>query len=137
MNRTSWITWYGDDFTGSAAVMEVLAFAGLPSVLFTDIPDAALMDRFADCRGVVIASTARSHGPGWMQANLPAPFGFLHGLGAPILHYKICSTCDSAPESGSIGRAIEVGLTLRPPRRRCGAIRPLAICRPRPNCRAG
>lgn len=30
MNTTPWITWYGDDFTGSAAVMEVLAFAGLP-----------------------------------------------------------------------------------------------------------
>lgn len=114
MSTAPWITWYGDDFTGSAAVMEVLAFAGLPSVLFTAIPDAALMARFAECRGVGIASTARSHGPDWMQAHLPAPFGFLHGLGAPILHYKICSTFDSAPDSGSIGRAIELGLQVRP-----------------------
>lgn len=72
------------------------------------------MHRFADCRGVGIASTACSHGPDWMAANLPAPLGFLHGLGAPIPHYKICSTFDSSPDNGSIGRAIEFGLTLRP-----------------------
>lgn len=113
-SQTPWITWYGDDFTGSAAVMEVLAFAGLPSVLFTDIPSAALMARFAHCLGVGIASTARSHNPEWMAQNLPAPLGFLDGLGAPILHYKLCSTFDSAPESGSIGRAIEIGLEVRP-----------------------
>ena len=32
------IAWYGDDFTGSASVMEVLEFGGLPSVLFLQPP---------------------------------------------------------------------------------------------------
>ncbi len=32
------VAFYGDDFTGSAAVMEVLTFAGLPTVLFLDTP---------------------------------------------------------------------------------------------------
>ncbi|SIS92617.1 four-carbon acid sugar kinase family protein [Paracoccus saliphilus] len=114
--KRPWVTWFGDDFTGSAAVMEVLAFAGLPSVLFTDIPDDRLAARFGDCQGIGIASTARSHGPDWMAANLPAPLAWLHGLGAPILHYKICSTFDSSPETGSIGRAIEIGLGIRPAR---------------------
>jgi 3-oxoisoapionate kinase len=109
-----WITWFGDDFTGSAAVMEVLAFAGVPSVLFTAIPPAELLARFARCRGIGIASTARSHGPDWMTRNLPEQFTFLDRLGAPILHYKICSTFDSAPHSGSIGKAIELGLAIRP-----------------------
>lgn len=109
-----WITWFGDDFTGSAAVMEVLAFAGLPSVLFTDIPDAALAARFAGARAVGIASTARSHGPGWMRAHLAAPLQWLHDKGAPLLHYKICSTFDSAPQVGNIGCALEVALTVRP-----------------------
>lgn len=108
-----WITWYGDDFTGSAAVMEVLSFAGVPSVLFTEIPSAPLAARFAGRRGIGIASTARSHDPDWMQNNLPEPLGFLDRLGAPILHYKICSTFDSSPRSGSIGRAIELGLSVR------------------------
>ncbi|CUH74930.1 four-carbon acid sugar kinase family protein [Tropicibacter naphthalenivorans] len=104
------ITWFGDDFTGSAAAMEVLAFAGIETVLFSDVPSEALMARFSGAQAVGIASTARTHGPDWMRAHLPAPLGFLHGLGAPILHYKVCSTFDSSPTSGSIGTAIEVGL---------------------------
>ena len=58
------VAWYGDDFTGSAAVMEVLTFAGLPSVLFLDLPTPAQLARFARLRGIGIASTARAHGPG-------------------------------------------------------------------------
>ena len=34
------LTFYGDDFTGSSAVMEVTAFAGLPTVLFLESADA-------------------------------------------------------------------------------------------------
>jgi uncharacterized protein YgbK (DUF1537 family) len=108
-----WITWLGDDFTGSAAVMEVLAFAGLPSVLFTEIPEPALAARFAGAGGVGLATTARSHEPDWMAAELPPLLGWLDGLGAPLLHYKICSTFDSAPHVGSIGRAIELALGVR------------------------
>lgn len=108
------IAWLGDDFTGSAAVMEVLTFAGLPSVLFTSIPDPALATRFAGMRGIGIATTARSHGPDWMATHLGAPLSWLHALGAPILHYKICSTFDSAPHVGSIGVAMEVALAVRP-----------------------
>jgi uncharacterized protein YgbK (DUF1537 family) len=109
-----WVAWYGDDFTGSAATMEVLSFSGVPAVLFTAILSPDLMARFRESRGIGIASTARSHGPEWMEANLPAPLTFLNELGAELLHYKICSTFDSAPEVGSIGRAIEVGLSVRP-----------------------
>jgi 3-oxoisoapionate kinase len=109
-----WVTWFGDDFTGAAAVMEVLTFAGVPSVLFTDMPTRAALARFAGCRGIGIASTARSQSPAWMQQNLPAPLTMLHRLGAPILHYKICSTFDSAPEVGNIGTAIDLALAVRP-----------------------
>jgi 3-oxoisoapionate kinase len=112
--NTPLLAWLGDDFTGSAAVMEVLAFAGLPAVLFTDIPDPALAARFAGVAGIGIATTARSHGPDWMATHLPTPLRWLHALGSPLLHYKICSTFDSAPQVGSIGRAIEVALTIRP-----------------------
>lgn len=102
------VAWFGDDFTGSAAVMEVLTFAGLPSVLFFDVPTAEQLARFGDARGIGIASTARAHGPAWMDENLPAAFRFLQGSGAEICHYKACSTLDSSPESGSIGRAIDL-----------------------------
>lgn len=104
------ISWFGDDFTGAAAVMEVLAFAGLETVLFADTPDEALLARFKGAQAVGIASTARTEGPEWMEAHLPQAFAFLQKLGAPLLHYKVCSTFDSAPEVGSIGKAAEIGL---------------------------
>lgn len=104
------IGWYGDDFTGSAAVMEVLEFAGLPAVLFLDIPTPALLARFPQARAIGIASTARSHGPDWMARHLPPAFAFLKETGAGVVHYKTCSTLDSAPHVGSIGAAIDLGL---------------------------
>jgi uncharacterized protein YgbK (DUF1537 family) len=32
------LAFYGDDFTGSSAVMEVMTFAGLPAVMFVEPP---------------------------------------------------------------------------------------------------
>lgn len=103
------LAYYGDDFTGSTDVMEAFAFAGLPTVLFLDRPDDARLARFRDYRGVGLAGTSRSRSPEWMSRELPAVLEWLHSLGAPVTHYKICSTFDSSPSVGSIGRAIELG----------------------------
>jgi uncharacterized protein YgbK (DUF1537 family) len=103
------VAWYGDDFTGAAAVMEVLTFAGLPSVLFLAPPTAEALSRFPDARGIGIASTARAQTPDWMDRNLPLPFSWMRSTGAGICHYKTCSTFDSAPHIGSIGRAADIG----------------------------
>lgn len=102
------IAFYGDDFTGSSAVMEVLTFAGLKTVLFPGVPSEAQLARFPDCRAIGIAGTARAQSPAWMEANLPAAFAALAQLSAPVNHYKICSTFDSAPQVGSIGKAIDI-----------------------------
>jgi uncharacterized protein YgbK (DUF1537 family) len=102
------IAWYGDDFTGSSAVVEVLALAGLPSVLFFDIPTPQLLAQFAHCRGMGIAGIARSMDTRWMGVHLPPVYQALAQLRAPITHYKVCSTLDSSPEVGSIGRAMEL-----------------------------
>lgn len=103
------VAWYGDDFTGAAAVMEVLTFAGLPAALFLDVPTPGQLARFPGLRGVGVASTARAQPPEWMDRHLPEVFDRLAGLGPQILHYKVCSTLDSAPHTGSIGRAAEIG----------------------------
>lgn len=103
------IAWYGDDFTGSSAVAEVLTFAGLPSVLFLDTPTPHQLARFSGRRGIGIAGVARAHGPDWMERELPPIFEALASLRAPITHYKICSTLDSAPHVGSIGKAADIG----------------------------
>ncbi|MDT1062045.1 four-carbon acid sugar kinase family protein [Paracoccus sp. CPCC 101403] len=101
--------WLGDDFTGSAAVMEVLSFAGLPSLLFLDPPDAAQLAELSGIRAVGIATTARTWSPERMRQELPGAFTLLRETGAPLLHYKVCSTLDSAPGIGSIGAAAEIG----------------------------
>ena len=88
--------------------MEVMTFAGLPTVLFLEMPTAERRARFAGYRGIGIAGVARSQSPAWMEANLPPVFRTLAELKAPIAHYKVCSTFDSAPQVGSIGRAIDL-----------------------------
>jgi uncharacterized protein YgbK (DUF1537 family) len=101
--------YYGDDFTGSTDALEALAANAVPSVLFLDPPDERMLARFGDCRAIGIAGESRSHGPAWMSERLPAIFRSLKNLGAPICQYKVCSTFDSSPEFGSIGRALEIG----------------------------
>ena len=107
------IAFLGDDFTGSAATMEVLSFAGLPTVLFLAPPTKAQAARFGAMRGIGIATTARSQSPDWMAKHLPPLFAHLAATGAPLLHYKTCSTLDSAPHTGSIGKAVELALAVR------------------------
>jgi len=104
------IAFYGDDFTGSSAAMEVLSFAGVPTVLFLALPSIDQLARFAHYPAVGIAGVARARSPAWMDANLPAVFELLASLDAPITHYKVCSTFDSSPSTGSIGRAIDLAV---------------------------
>ncbi len=104
------LTWYGDDFTGSGAVLEALEFAGVPAVLFLGVPSAEMLARFGHVRAVGIAGDARSRSPAWMEAELPAIFAALRAMGGRVLHYKLCSTFDSAPHVGSIGKAAELGI---------------------------
>ena len=103
------ISYYGDDFTGSTDVMEALASNGVDTVLFLKVPDAALLSRFAGARAFGLAGTSRSETPDWMDIHLREAFGWLKTLDAELCHYKVCSTFDSAPHVGNIGRAIEIG----------------------------
>jgi uncharacterized protein YgbK (DUF1537 family) len=102
------IAFYGDDFTGASASMEATAFAGLESVLFLSPPSQPRLRAFANARVIGIAGVARAQSPQWMDENLPAIFDLLGSTGAPVVQYKVCSTFDSAPHIGSIGRAIEI-----------------------------
>ncbi|WP_019280366.1 four-carbon acid sugar kinase family protein [Rhizobium grahamii] len=103
------LSFYGDDFTGSTDVMEALASSGISTVLFLGIPSSEILDRFGDFRAMGIAGTSRSETPSWMQLNLGQAFEWLKSRGAGICHYKVCSTFDSSPDVGSIGKAIEIG----------------------------
>src|SRR3954470_24021485 len=90
------IAFYGDDYTGSSAAMEALAFAGLPTILFLEVPSPELFAAAAHYSAIDIAGVARSKSPEWMNENLPPVFRRLADIGAPITHYKACSTFHSA-----------------------------------------
>ncbi|ESY19518.1 MULTISPECIES: four-carbon acid sugar kinase family protein [unclassified Mesorhizobium] len=103
------LSYYGDDLTGSTDVMEALELGGVPTVLFMSQPDAAMLAQFSHCRAIGLAGTSRSETPQWMDTHLSDAFAWLKTLNAAICHYKVCSTFDSSPTIGSIGRAIEIG----------------------------
>jgi 3-oxoisoapionate kinase len=109
MNRL--LSYYGDDFTGSTDVMEALASHGVKTVLFTRQPTAAELEAYADYQAFGLAGTSRSETPEWMDEHLPDVFRWLKSLNARYCHYKVCSTFDSSPHTGSIGRATDIGAT--------------------------
>ena len=103
------LSYYGDDLTGSTDVMEAMASNGVDTVLFMNVPDEDLLARFSHCKAIGLAGTSRSETPEWMQENLTLAFNWLKSLNAAIAHYKVCSTFDSAPKVGNIGKAVEIG----------------------------
>lgn len=104
MNAGLLLSFYGDDFTGSTDAMEALAVAGLRTVLFLEAPEPALLAaRFAGVRCIGVAGTSRTMSPDEMDAELLPVLRALWAAGAPLLHYKVCSTFDSSPSTGSIG----------------------------------
>jgi 3-oxoisoapionate kinase len=103
------LAFYGDDFTGSTDTMEALALAGVRTLLFLDPPTQGDLDAFGSVRAVGVAGSSRAMRPAEMDEALPGVFRDLAALGAPILRYKVCSTFDSSPAVGNIGRAIDIG----------------------------
>lgn len=103
------LTFYGDDFTGSTDAMEALCNAGVSTVLFVDPPTPDRLERFPHARAVGVTGLSRAMTPREMEDHLPGVFRSLKALRAPLTHYKVCSTFDSSPEIGSIGRAIDLG----------------------------
>ena len=104
------LTYYGDDFTGSTDSMEALAKGGLRVALFLEPPEPEqLQGRFADLQAIGVAGVSRSLSPAEMDRELRPKLAGLKRLGAPLCHYKTCSTFDSSARVGSIGRATEIG----------------------------
>ncbi len=101
------LAFYGDDFTGSTDALEVLAFAGLNCALFLKAPTPSMLGRFGTLDAIGLAGDSRAMTPAEMDAALPAALQALAQLAA-VVHYKVCSTFDSAPAIGSIGRVIEI-----------------------------
>ena len=103
------LAYYGDDFTGSTDALEFLSRAGIKTVLFIEPPTPQMLARYDGLQAVGVAGITRAMPPAEMKLTLQPAFEALKALGAPHVHYKVCSTFDSSPQIGSIGQAINVG----------------------------
>ncbi|MEA3085196.1 MAG: 3-oxoisoapionate kinase [Paraburkholderia sp.] len=97
---------YGDDFTGATDTLAHLARAGLRTMLLFAPPDAARLSLLGRLDAVGIAGAARTMPPQVQQQELARVGAAFAALGVSVMHYKVCSTFDSAPQTGSIGVAI-------------------------------
>lgn len=124
MDNEMLLTYYGDDFTGSADVLEALALNGVPAALFLKVPTAQELsafrlksDMFNGDRTLAafgVAGVSRTMNPVQMRKKLPDIFGKISRIPTRFFHYKICSTFDSSPGIGSIGYAMEIALQAFP-----------------------
>jgi uncharacterized protein YgbK (DUF1537 family) len=103
------LAYYGDDFTGSTDALEALCGGGVETVLFTEPPTDEMLRRYPHARAFGVAGNSRTISPQTMDAVLPDVFSALKSHMPKFVHYKTCSTFDSSPETGSIGRAIDIG----------------------------
>ncbi|WP_141504523.1 four-carbon acid sugar kinase family protein [Paenibacillus luteus] len=104
------LCYYGDDFTGSTDVLESLFRSGVRTVLFLDLPDEeVLQGRFAGIEAFGIAGVGRALSPVEAEKELRPIFERFKQAEASVVHYKVCSTFDSSPTTGNIGKAAEIG----------------------------
>ncbi|WP_326540654.1 four-carbon acid sugar kinase family protein [Pseudorhodoferax sp.] len=109
------LLWYGDDFTGATDTLGTAARAGLRALLFLRPPTDAQLAAAGPLDCVGLAGSARAMAPEAMRAELAPVVPLFRRLGARVLHYKLCSTFDSAPGIGSIGVALQTLRAALPP----------------------
>ena len=98
--------WYGDDFTGATDTLAEAAAGGLRALLFLGVPTSEQLAAAGPLDAVGIAGASRTMAPEAMARELGPVGRFFAELGVAVLHYKCCSTFDSAPGTGSLGAAI-------------------------------
>lgn len=91
------LAYYGDDFTGSTDALEFLSRAGVKTVLFIEPPTPQQLARYKGLQAIGVAGMSRAMPPVAMEQELLTAFAALKTLGAPHVHYKVCSTFDSSP----------------------------------------
>jgi uncharacterized protein YgbK (DUF1537 family) len=116
------LLWYGDDFTGATDTLGTAARAGLRALLFLRPPSGAQLRAAGPLDCVGLAGSARSMAPDAMRAELAPVVPLFRRLGARVLHYKLCSTFDSAPQVGSIGVALQTLRAALPPSTRTAIV---------------
>jgi uncharacterized protein YgbK (DUF1537 family) len=102
------IAYYGDDFTGATDTLATATQGGLRTLLFLRVPTAEMLGSAGELDCVGIAGASRSMAPADMEQELRPVADCFAQLGAPVVHYKTCSTFDSSPQIGNIAVAVRV-----------------------------
>src|SRR5689334_20929614 len=89
--------WYGDDFTGATDTLATWAERGHRALLFLREPTAAQLAAAGPLDVIGLAGATRSMAPAAAAAELDRAGRLFAALGVELLHYKCCSTFDSAP----------------------------------------
>jgi len=111
-DHTYKLIFYGDDFTGSTDALEFLCLYGARAVLFMEVPDESMLERFPGLDAFGVAGKTRSLATDEMKEVLEKDFAQLSAFQTSIIHYKVCSTFDSSPSIGSTGMAMDLGATI-------------------------
>lgn len=109
INKNILLAFYGDDFTGSTDALEFICRAGAKAILFIEPPTAEQLKLYPDLDAYGVAGKTRSLSPVEMEKVLLPAFEAMKVSGVRHVHYKVCSTFDSTPLIGSIGKAIDCG----------------------------
>ncbi len=110
--NTILLAFYGDDFTGSTDALEFLTRAGAKTALFIEPPTGEQLKKYPGLNAFGVAGKTRAMSPAEMEQTLLPAFEKLQQTGARHVHYKVCSTFDSSPTTGSIGKAIDTGVAV-------------------------
>lgn len=94
--------WFGDDFTGATDTLATIAERGYRAFLFLDAPDKTALNDLGPLDAIGIASATRTMDNDTMAAPLDRAGLFFQECGCEILHYKCCSTFDSAAGKGNL-----------------------------------
>jgi len=126
LHHDIFLSYYGDDSTGSTDVMESLALNGIPTALFLQAPDPTEVADFRLKGGVGtyydtdrlkafgVAGVSRSMSKKEMDKELPKIFEKISKIPSDFFQLKVCSTFDSSPEIGNIGYTAEIALEYFP-----------------------
>ena len=100
------VGWFGDDFTGASDTLATYAEAGIDAALLTRLPTAEQLARLGAVTALGLAGKTRALDADGIRAALEPVGPFFASLGVQVLHYKCCSTFDSAPETGNFAVAM-------------------------------
>lgn len=103
------VAYYADDATGASDAMAQFQAAGLRTLLSFQVPTAGHLRELAREYDVIgFCGVARALSTEQIPAEIIPAMEASSSLRPLVFLYKVCSTFDSSPQRGSIGKAIEV-----------------------------